>query len=313
MTKWNRHLGVYGIYVEDNRLLVVNKTRGPYIYRYDLPGGSLDSDESLEMGLQRELLEEVGESFEIINHLGTSDYVMPWPNIESKQHHIALFYKIERLEPLVINRISADDTAGYDMVDTRFINESNASPLVMDALKLINDDPLSIGAKVLDDWIIKEDDSILHTKRCRILKYNESYNEFYRSLQLDTKIRQYLGGVPSNKHIENNIIKMLNNRECYFIVEFDNNLVGFISLEWHDDYELFELSYEFEPSTWGKGLAYESVNELLKHFDLPIVAITQSKNIKSKALLLRLGLTLKTTKVMFNEEQSIFMTGVDDE
>ncbi len=119
--------------------------------------------------------------------------------------------------------------------------------------------------------------------------------------------------MPSNKHIENNIIKMLNNRECYFIVEFDNNLVGFISLEWHDDYELFELSYEFEPSTWGKGLAYESVNELLKHFDLPIVAITQSKNIKSKALLLRLGLTLKTTKVMFNEEQSIFMTGVDDE
>lgn len=49
MSKNNYHraFGVYGIYVEDGKLLVINKNGGPYINRFDLPGGSLEKGEAL--------------------------------------------------------------------------------------------------------------------------------------------------------------------------------------------------------------------------------------------------------------------------
>ena len=57
---YNRAFGVYGIYVENDKLLVINKNGGPYINRYDLPGGSLEAGESLSIAMKREFLEETG-------------------------------------------------------------------------------------------------------------------------------------------------------------------------------------------------------------------------------------------------------------
>ena len=45
--KYHRAFGVYGIYVEAGKLLVINKNGGPYINRFDLPGGSLEEGETL--------------------------------------------------------------------------------------------------------------------------------------------------------------------------------------------------------------------------------------------------------------------------
>jgi 8-oxo-dGTP pyrophosphatase MutT (NUDIX family) len=47
--KFHRHLGVYGICRNGTKLLTVQKTRGPYRNRYDLPGGSIEVNESLEL------------------------------------------------------------------------------------------------------------------------------------------------------------------------------------------------------------------------------------------------------------------------
>ncbi|NAP01756.1 NUDIX domain-containing protein, partial [Halomonas sp. MG34] len=58
--KFHRAFGVYGIYIEDNKLLVINKSRGPYKNRYDLPGGSLEEGEGLSIAMQRECKEETG-------------------------------------------------------------------------------------------------------------------------------------------------------------------------------------------------------------------------------------------------------------
>ncbi len=46
--KYHRAFGVYGIYAKDGKLLVILKNGGPYIHRYDLPGGSLEDGESLQ-------------------------------------------------------------------------------------------------------------------------------------------------------------------------------------------------------------------------------------------------------------------------
>lgn len=55
-----KDIGVYGILVKNNKILLVRKTRGPYIGKFDLPGGSLKHGEKVTCALLRELEEEVG-------------------------------------------------------------------------------------------------------------------------------------------------------------------------------------------------------------------------------------------------------------
>ena len=44
--KYHRAFGVYGICIENNSILVIDKIKGPYRSRYDLPGGSLEDGEA---------------------------------------------------------------------------------------------------------------------------------------------------------------------------------------------------------------------------------------------------------------------------
>ena len=54
------HFGVYGVCLQDGKLLCIEKTRGPYQHRFDLPGGSQELGEGLTETLKREVLEETG-------------------------------------------------------------------------------------------------------------------------------------------------------------------------------------------------------------------------------------------------------------
>ena len=51
--EYKEHLGVYGVNIFNNKLLCIKKTRGPYQYRYDLPGGSQKIGEGLVKTLKR--------------------------------------------------------------------------------------------------------------------------------------------------------------------------------------------------------------------------------------------------------------------
>ena len=51
------HFGVYGVCLQDGKLLCIEKTRGPYQQRFDLPGGSQELGEGLTETLKREVLE----------------------------------------------------------------------------------------------------------------------------------------------------------------------------------------------------------------------------------------------------------------
>ena len=77
------------IIIRNGQLLVLKKTDGTF----SLPGGAADPGESLEQGLQRECLEEIGTRVEISRLAHVGDYFKPRksdpPNI---RHHIEFLF-----------------------------------------------------------------------------------------------------------------------------------------------------------------------------------------------------------------------------
>jgi ADP-ribose pyrophosphatase YjhB (NUDIX family) len=54
------HFGVYAVWWQEGRIVLVRKARGPYVGLLDLPGGSPEPGESEVLTLRRELREECG-------------------------------------------------------------------------------------------------------------------------------------------------------------------------------------------------------------------------------------------------------------
>lgn len=157
--KCHRAFGVYGICVQDGKLLVINKNGGPYKNRYDLPGGSLEEAESLSVAMKREFLEETGFKIEIIKNIGVIDFILPWEWKEfTDVHHICVYYLVkiiggESIEPV---QFEGQDSLGAVWVSEQDINENNSSPLVLKAFDWINNDQLGIDVKLYDTWEVKK-------------------------------------------------------------------------------------------------------------------------------------------------------------
>ncbi|MOA56407.1 hypothetical protein D3C78_1803790 [compost metagenome] len=81
-------------------MLVIHKNGGPYTGRFDLPGGSIEPNESILKTIVREFLEETGISIRVLSNIGTKDFIVPWKrsNFDHTHcHHIAVFYEVIRM------------------------------------------------------------------------------------------------------------------------------------------------------------------------------------------------------------------------
>ncbi|MEN8699742.1 NUDIX hydrolase [Bacillus infantis] len=157
LPKMHRAFGVYGLFFEKNRLLVINKKGGPYTNRYDLPGGSLEDSESLAIALRREFLEETGMKIEIIRNLGVIDFMLPWDWKEyTHVHHICVFYEVEgsgRLtQPL---EFDGQDSVGALWISEHEANLDSASPLVLKAFEWLKTEKLGIDREFFEHWEVK--------------------------------------------------------------------------------------------------------------------------------------------------------------
>lgn len=56
--------GVYGIVLQNEKLLLIKQQNGPYAGKFDLPGGGIEPGETIEEALRREFKEEVAMDFE---------------------------------------------------------------------------------------------------------------------------------------------------------------------------------------------------------------------------------------------------------
>ena len=153
----HRAFGVYGIYVENGQLLVINKNGGPYINRFDLPGGSLEEGETLSEAMKREFLEETGLEIEIEESIGVIDFKLPWLWREfTDVHHVAVFYSVKKVggEISIPDQFEGQDSLGAVWISENKASLENASPLVLKAFEWLKTKDLGIDAEIYKDWIV---------------------------------------------------------------------------------------------------------------------------------------------------------------
>lgn len=109
--KKTKHLGVYGLLIKDENILLIKKVTGPYEGKLDLPGGSFEFSERPIQALKREFLEETGLNIIDYNIYDSDSVLNEWvyegENILN--HHIGIFYIINKYDGSIKEDIYLDD------------------------------------------------------------------------------------------------------------------------------------------------------------------------------------------------------------
>ena len=136
-------------------------------------------------------------------------------------------------------------------------------------------------------------------------------------LYTDLQVRHFLGGpLAESVAIQRTRALIANDRPlpAWAIRSAGSNpspLLGVVSLDPHHDGKEIEVSYVLLPENQGRGFATEAVRFALRHafgqMSLTrVVAETQSSNMRSVALLKRIGMVLQRTVIRFGSEQSMY-------
>lgn len=131
------HFGVYGVCLQDGKLLCIEKTRGPYRHRFDLPGGSQEPGEGLTDTLKREVLEETGYMLSRYSTPRIYDVMVQEDGQDFAVHHIMAFYDIvldlEHSQKSLPQELldGSNDSANAIWLNLEEITADNASPLVL--------------------------------------------------------------------------------------------------------------------------------------------------------------------------------------
>jgi ADP-ribose pyrophosphatase YjhB (NUDIX family) len=151
-----RHLGVYGICVREERILVIEKILGPYTGQFDLPGGRIETHESLERAITREFKEETGFTIQKLTNIGVSDFFVMWTrrdNTDEHLHHIAIMYEVElnAQQPTgSIDTFDGQDSSRAVWLPITEVTPQNSSPLVLQAVHWIKFRTMPVGCKCFD-------------------------------------------------------------------------------------------------------------------------------------------------------------------
>jgi ADP-ribose pyrophosphatase YjhB (NUDIX family) len=155
--KWHRHLGAYGVCIHEENLLVIRKSKGPYIDRFDLPGGAIEPNETLTEALLREINEEAGIDIYIKKNVGVCDYIIPYalPKKGTTHiHHVAIFYLVQykggdlSTDPEIFE---GQDSLGALWFPVSDLSTDNSSPLVLQVIDWLKTGELTINVQRTGD------------------------------------------------------------------------------------------------------------------------------------------------------------------
>lgn len=129
------YIGTYGVAIQENKILLVTKKKGPYTGLYDLPGGGLEFGEAIIDALKREFFEEVCLTIDEIEWMGNFTYLGKTKEHEAdvEFYHIGLIYRISHFRPAA-NECPEEEFAWYDLST---LNIEQLSPFTRKVLKYI--------------------------------------------------------------------------------------------------------------------------------------------------------------------------------
>ncbi|MCD2257516.1 NUDIX hydrolase [Lactobacillus sp. CC-MHH1034] len=159
--KFHRAFGVYGIIYSTNGLAVIKKNGGPYINRYDLPGGSLEDGESLYLAIKREIKEETRLVVDDLKQIGITSFKYPWHYEQWRYNqHICVFYDVTHFTGKIaenVKNFEGQDSLGAKFISLNNLTIENASPLVLKAKEYIqNGRKFDSKDKIFKNWIVLE-------------------------------------------------------------------------------------------------------------------------------------------------------------
>lgn len=114
------HVGVYGILINNNKILLIKKSRGAYKGMYDLPGGGIEFGEKIEEALRREFVEEAGINLENQSFVGHSEYFCEYLNDANKSrelHHLGLYYRVSASFDKIKSYPDGQDSLGAEFIE----------------------------------------------------------------------------------------------------------------------------------------------------------------------------------------------------
>lgn len=133
----NKHIGAYGVIIEDNKIVLIKKARGGYIGKLDLPGGGIEHTENPIETLNRELMEEAGVIVEEQNLLDVFTNNIVWDEtneITEDLHHFGIIYEVK-----VIGNLKQEpdgiDSLGANWYDINTLNSNEVTPFVKMSLE----------------------------------------------------------------------------------------------------------------------------------------------------------------------------------
>jgi len=131
------HLGIYGLIVKNNKILLVKKSRGPYIGKLDLPGGSAEHGESVDQALSREIIEETGIKINKYNLFDNYTAVVDFTDDrgEISMYHVGLIYLIKSFDDSkLVKENDFEDTLGADWYEISKLTKDQLSPFAFNAI-----------------------------------------------------------------------------------------------------------------------------------------------------------------------------------
>jgi len=138
--KTRPYIGVYGIFIYKDSVLMIKKNRGPYKGKFDLPGGGVEFGEKISTCLAREINEETGSKLLGAEFVGLGEYTCQYVKEDQSLkdfHHIGVYYLVNLEIKDLKTGADGQDSDGALFVPIANISLENTSPIVVPIIEKI--------------------------------------------------------------------------------------------------------------------------------------------------------------------------------
>lgn len=144
--------------------------------------------------------------------------------------------------------------------------------------------------------------TILQTSRLRLAPYHRDDIDSLYTIMRDPRVMQHIGKGPMSRDEVSQLVDRVQKRWhdigmgwWAIRLKIDNRVIGQICLQPLSELPEIGIGYGLEPSAWGRGLAEEALNEVLRYAWeekrlKTVVALVRPENFHSINLLNRCGL-----------------------